>query len=249
MFGQIARSSLLWFLLCPGCNSPQTKACHEKMAEAQSAVNTVESDSVDSLTRSIQLIELAESTCRTAGRDGETKQLTQARERLTGHRVLVEERDARRKERESLSPTVLEKLVREGDPNCPRGQAYQNKASGKEIRCTGLQPVEMGWEQARKYFASRNFRRVDTGDDRTLTLESGGEKFVFRYDQKDSTRAADCVIVYPRPGISWQEAVARSTGIPPERLKNGSAITVGQRRMPLTVDEQNQVARLGDCKD
>lgn len=249
MSRQLAQFSVWVCLLCGGCDSQQTKVCHEKMTEAQNAVNTVESDSVDSLTRSIQLVELAESACKAAGRQGEGEQLAQARSRLSGHRVLVEERDARRKEKESLSPVLLDKLAREGDPNCPRGQAYQHKASGKEIRCTGAQPIEMGWEQASKYFASRNFRRVETGANATLTLESGGEKFVFRYDHKDGVRPADCVIIYPRPGVAWQEAVARATGVPPERLKNGSAITVGQRKVSLRVDEQNEVAKLGECKD
>ena len=233
--------------LLAGCNSPQTKLCHEKMAEAQTVVNAVESNSADSLTRCIQLIDLALTTCKAAGRGGEIKQLNQARERFAGHLVLVEERDARRKAKESITPLQLEKLVREGDPNCPRGQGYQNKAIGKEIRCTGLLPVEMGWAQAKKYFAARNFRSVDTGEESVLTLESGSEKYVFRFAERESRSPAKCIGVYPREGISWQEAVARNTGVAPERLKDGTTITVGNLSLAVSIDEKNQTARLGDC--
>lgn len=217
------------------------------MSEAQSAVNTVESNSLDSLTRGIQLIELAESACKQSGLEGEVKQLTAARERFTGHRALVEERDARKKEKDSLTPDQLEKLARDGDPNCPRGQAYQNKASAKEIRCTGIQPVEMAWAQAKRYYASRNFRSVVTGEETALTLESGSEKVVFRYGQKESTKPATCILLYPRQGMSWQENVARSTGVAPEKLKAPGTLTLAQGKLTLTVDEQTQIVRIGDC--
>jgi hypothetical protein len=230
-----------------GCNSADTKLCHQKMTEAQNVVNVVESNSVDSLTRSIQMIGLAEAACSKAGRDTEVKELTQARERLEGHRVLVEERADRKKSREALTPAQIDRLVREGDPNCPKGQAYQNKASNKEIRCTGPQPVEMTWEQAKKYFSARNFRSVATGESTVLTLESGAERYVFRYAQPNSSNPATCVVIYSRPGISWQETVARNTGVAPEKLKNGGTVAVAQSKLLLVVDEQNQVARMGDC--
>jgi hypothetical protein len=217
------------------------------MAEAQTVVNAVESSSVDSLNRSIQMIQLAEAACKKAGRDSEVKDLTSARERLQGHLVLVEERAERKKSRESLSPTQLDKLVREGDPNCPKGQGYQHKASGKEIRCTGLQPAEMNWEQAKKYFVSRNFRSVVSHEASVLTLESGAERYVYHYGEKDSASPARCVVIFSRPGISWQEAVARNTGISPEKLKNGGSVSLLQGKLKLSVNETNQVARLGDC--
>lgn len=235
----------LWLL--SGCNSPERTLCHDKMLEAQSAVNAVESNSSDSLTRSIQLIELAESACKKAGLDAEVKQLTAARERFAGHRSLVDERDARKKAKESLTPAELDKLARDGDPNCPKGQAYKNKASGKEIRCTGVQPVEMGWAQAKKYYESRNFHSVVTHEASALTLESGGEKVVFRYREKESQEPPQCIMLYPRPGMSWQENVARNTGVSPEKLKRGGTVPLAQGQLTFSVDEQTQIAKIGDC--
>lgn len=243
----VPRTLLLGCAALQACNSPQTKLCHEKMAEAQTAVNAVEPNSVDSLTRSIQLIELASDACKQAGRDSEVKQLQQARERMAGHRSLVEERDARKKAKEAMSPQELDRLVREGDPSCPRGQGYQAKTGGKQIRCTGVQPIEMGWEQAKKYFGSRNFRSVPASDETVLTMESGSEKYVFHYTERGSAAAPKCLEIFPREGISWQEAVARCTGVAPERLKDGGTVSVARGRVDLHVDQNNQIARLGDC--
>lgn len=217
------------------------------MAAAQNVVNAVESNSVESINRSIGAIQSAEAACKRAGRESEVKELTQAKERFEGHRVLLEERNARKQQRESLTPAQLEKLLREGDPNCPKGQGYLNKASNKEIRCTGVQPAEMNWEQAKKYFGARNFRSVATGEANRLTLESGAERYVYHYAENDSTNPARCIVIYPKPGISWQEAVARNTGVPPEKLKDGGTVALAQGKLPLTVDEKNEVARIGDC--
>lgn len=244
---RFAPPSLVCSMMFAACNSPQTKLCHEKMAEAQTAVNGVDSNSADSLTRSIQLVALATDACKVAGRDSEVKQLEQARERLAGHRSLVEDRDARKKAKEALTPQELERLVREGDPSCPRGQAYQSKIGGKQIRCTGLQPIELGWEQARRYFSSRNFRGVPGSDETVLTMESGSEKYVLHYEEKGSATPPKCMVIYPRPGISWQEAVARITGVPPERLRDGSTVSVAQGKLSIKVDQKNEIVRVGDC--
>jgi hypothetical protein len=230
-----------------GCNTSEVKQCHQKMAAAQNVVNTVESSSVDSLTRSIQMIQLAEVACKQAGRDSEVRELSAARERLAAHLVLVEQRAERKKTHEALTPEQLDQLVREGDPNCPKGQARRDKASNKEIRCVGPQPIEMNWGQAKKYFTSRNFHHVPTSEEAVLTLESGAERYVFRYPEKDSSSPANCVTINPRPGISWQETVARTTGVAPEKLRNGGTVAVAHGTLPLSVDEQNQVARIGVC--
>lgn len=239
-------SGSIALVIAVACNSPETKECHQKMAAAQNVVNAVESNSLDSVNRSIGAIEGAEVVCRRAGRSSELKELGQAKERLVGHRGLLEERADRRRSA-TLTPAQLEKLVRDGDPNCPKGQGYQNKASKKEIRCTGVQPVEMNWEQARKYLAGRNFRVVAGTEASVLTMESGAERFVFRYAERESRQPASCVIIQSRPGISWQEAVARNTGVPPEKLKNGGTISLAQGTLLLDVDEQNQIARIGNC--
>ncbi|HEY5956953.1 MAG TPA: hypothetical protein VIV60_10390 [Polyangiaceae bacterium] len=228
------------------CSSPDTKECHQQMASAQNIVNGVEGNSLDSVNASIVAIEGAEAACRRAGRSGELKELAQAKDRLTGHRGLLEER-AERKKREALTPAQIEKLLHDGDPNCPRGQGYQPKGSTKEIRCIGPQPVEMNWEQAKRYYVTRNFRSIATSDEAVLTMESGAERYVFRFAEKGSNSPAHCITIYPRPGVSWQEAVARNTGVPPEKLKPGTSINVGQAKLLLDVDEKNQIAKLGDC--
>ena len=216
------------------------------MASAQNAVNAVQSTSVETLNASIGAIQAAEAACLRAGRKSETKELKQARERLLAHLQMLEERNER-KRREMLTPAQLETLAREGDPNCPKGQAYRDKATAKEFKCVGPQPVEMNWEQARRYFSTRKFRVVRGADEASLILESGAERYDFLYRQKMSDVPPYCVVIYSKPGVSWQEAVARNTGVPPERLKDGGVVATAQGKLPLRIDEKNQIARLGDC--
>lgn len=243
-----ARAALLGAMglssLFVGCSSAKSKACHERMAEAQTVVTAVDGNSLESVERSIAAIQSAEATCTAGGLSGELSELRAARERFMSHRVLLVERDERKRAR-VLSPEQLEKFIKSGDPNCPRGQAYQHKASGKEIRCTGPRPAEMNATLAEAYFKSKGFRAMEGSSKTVLKMEKGSERYIFEY--ASGSEAPTCLRVSPMPGIPWQEAISKLTGTSPEKFKHGSTVNVLGQELLIDVAPNHENVNLGNC--
>lgn len=232
-----------------GCQLlPGTKECHKRMGAAQTELDGLEASSLDALDRGLRAVKDAENACREAGRDEETKKLGEAAMRIEGQIELVKNRQAERAQRKR-TPEQIAKLVKDGDPECPKGSAYKHRDSGKEIRCTGMLPIDMGFAQAKKYFAAAGYRFPEHDDPKSLVAEQGSERVVFRYRSPTDAAPAPCVMIYPRSDRSWQEMVSRLTGTSPEKLKPGEAVKAGARSLPLAVEDTDKkvLARLGDC--
>lgn len=232
-----------------GCQLlPGTKECHKRMGAAQTELDGLEASSLDALDRGLRAVKEAENACREAGRDEETRKLEEAALRIEGQIELVKNRNAEREARKR-TPEQIAKLVKEGDPDCPKGSAYKHRDSGKEIRCTGMLPVDMGFAQAKKYFTAAGYRFPPHDDPNALVAEQGSERFVFRYRNPNDSAPAGCVMIYPRSDRSWQEMVSRLTGSSPEKLKPGTPVKAGARSLSLAVEETDKkvLARLGDC--
>lgn len=235
--------------LLVGCQLlPGTKECHRKMGVAQTELDGLEASSLDALDRGLRAVKDAENACREAGRDEETKKLTEAALRIEGQIELVKNRQAERAARKR-TPEQLAKLEKEGDPDCPKGSAYKHRDSGKEIRCTGMLPIDMGFAQAKKYFAAAGYRFPKSDDASSFVAEQGSERFVFRYRSPTDAAPARCVTIYPRTDRSWQEMVSRLTGASPEKLKPGTPVKAGGRSLMLAVEDTDKkvLAQLGEC--
>jgi hypothetical protein len=230
-----------------GCASAKSKACHKQMAEAQDIVSAVDGNSLDSVDRSVAAIASAEAVCKANGLSSELSELAAARERLLGHRELLVEREER-KRGANLTPEQLTEYLKSGDPNCPKGQAYSHKASGKQIRCAGPWPAEMTRAQATKYYKGRGFRHISGAPEDRLAMEYGAERYVFFY-RGAGEQAPYCLVLYPKPDIAWQEAVAKITGTSPEKLKAGGKVVVLGQSLGIFVDEKNSIAKVGDCPE
>jgi hypothetical protein len=218
------------------------------MGVAQTELDGLEASSLEALDRGLRAVKDAENSCRDAGRDEETKKLAEAALRIEGQIELVKNRQAERAARKR-TPEQLAKLEKEGDPDCPKGSAYKHRDSGKEIRCTGMLTIDMGFAQAKKYFAAAGYRFPKQDDPKVLVAEQGSERFVFRYRSPTDSAPAECVMIYPRTDRSWQEMVSRVTGSSPEKLKSGEPVKAGGRSLPLLVEETEKkvLARLGNC--
>ena len=218
------------------------------MGAAQTELDGLEASSLDALDRGLRAVKDAENACREAGRDEETKKLAEAALRIEGQIELVKSRQAEREARKR-TPEQIAKLVKEGDPDCPKGSAYKHRDSGKEIRCTGMLPVDLSFAQAKKYFTAAGYRFPAHDDPNTLVAEQGSERFVFRYRRPNDSAPAACVMIYPRSDRSWQEMVSRLTGSPPEKLEPGKPVKAGTRSLSLSVEDTDKkvLARLGDC--
>ena len=48
--------------------------------------------------------------------------------------------------------------MKNGDPACPKEQAYKPKDSKSEVRCTGPQLADMNAEGLKAYYGDRHFK-------------------------------------------------------------------------------------------
>jgi hypothetical protein len=227
----------------------EAQRCRSELASAQETVKALDSKSIDSLGGAVAALDTAIAACDKAGLGAEREKLVQAKNEVGAHKALLE-RKAAQKKRGPLTPSELAKLVKEGDPSCPKGQAYkQGGGAGKEIRCTGPQLIDLSMADVKDYYATRRFKIQETTDPPRLRAEYGAELYVFTFDKPNDSAGAKCIEVYPAPGIPWREAVARTTGAPIDKVKAGASLKAKRGDLALRVEDtdKKQLARIGDC--
>ena len=81
----------------------------------------------------------------------------------------------------------------------------------------------------------------------TLEAEYGGEKYIFRFASAGSP--PECLTIYPRPDMSWEEAVARTTGARPDRMEGKTTVDTPRGKVGLRVVEtlHKLIVHLGRC--
>ncbi len=243
---RLAPRALLLLLASAGCDR-DAAACHERMQQAQTLVTQVDPKSIASVKASLDAVSEAHALCEKAKRGTEREQLQSAKNQLQGQLDLLEQR-ASRKKVQPPSAEELARLVKQGDPTCPKGQAYKPKSSKSEVRCTGPQLVDMGWDALKAYYAERKFKLRESDAPPELRAELGSELYVFRFE-KSTDAAPGCVVAHAAPGVSWQEVTARLTGTAPERLKLGTPAKSARGEVPFSVEHATDkpTVRLGNC--
>ena len=245
-----ALSLVPWLVAASGLVAcGDAKRCREELASAQTVVSAVDSKSIESVSGALTALDSAIAACDKAGLGPERGKLVEAKNEIGAHKALLE-RKAAQKKRPTLTADELAKLVKEGDPSCPKGQAYkQGGGAGKEVRCTGPQLTDLGMEDVKEYYASRRFKIQVTADPPRLRAEYGAELYVFTFDKPNDPNGAKCIEVYPAPGIPWREAVARTTGAPLDKVKAGGSVKAKRGDLPVSVEdtEKKQLAKIGDC--
>ena len=218
------------------------------MGSAQETVKAVDAKDLSSVERSLVAVDMALTACQEAKRNTEAAELQQAKNELRAHLDSLERR-ANRPAAKKRSPEEIAALVTNGDPECPKGQYYKDKDSKKEIKCTGVLPVDMNWPKAEGYFKHRGFKVTTTDNPPILKAEYGAELFVFTYSAAKDQNAPKCLALYPAPEITWEEATSRATGTPPNRLKKGGTVRTDHGEVPVQVDEGDNklIVKLGDC--
>jgi hypothetical protein len=218
------------------------------MTSAQDIVKNVDARDKTSVEKSLVAVDMALTACEQAGRNTERDELARAKNELRAHLDSLDRR-ANRPPPKTRTPEEIAQLVANGDPDCPKGQAYKDKDSKKEIRCIGALPVDMNWSKAEGYFRHRGFKVTSTDTPPVLKAEYGAELFVFTYAAPKDSNPPKCLVLYPAPDITWEEATSRATGTPPSRLKKGGTVHTDHGEIPLRVDEGESklIVRLGDC--
>lgn len=235
-------------LLLAGCLSEKTRRCHHEMGGAQEIVAQTQSESLESVNASIGAVEGALAACSAAGRDSEVEELQKAKKQLTEHRDRLERRGPKR-QRSPRTAEELATLVAQGDPSCPRGQAYRDRESGKQIRCVGRHVVEMTRTEIEALYRKQGYRVTGEETPPRVRAEYGADIQVFQFRSGGASELPECVELFPAPGISWQEAVARATGARPDKLDGAKTIRTSRGNLALDVvdSEKKVVARIGNC--
>ena len=238
----------VWMLVavCGACD-PETKKCHELMASAQAIVTSVDSKSIASVQQSLTAVSAAHATCEKAKAGTEREQLLKAKHELSAQLSLLEKRANRRKLR-APTPDELAKLLKNGDPTCPQGQAYRPEGRKGEVRCVGPQLADMNATALKAYYGDRHFKVTSQDNPAQVRAELGSELYVFTFDDL-SAPAPRCVTAYAAPGVSWQEVAARLTGTPPEKLKLDAPVRSGRGELALKVEHATDkpTVHLGQC--
>ncbi|HTQ07939.1 MAG TPA: hypothetical protein VMI54_29000, partial [Polyangiaceae bacterium] len=198
----------LVFVAVTGCLDEHK--CHEQMTTAQGVVSKIDSHSLDSLKGALPSLDSALDACEKAKLGDEHGKLLEAKNQITAQIALLE-RKAARKSGPVLSAADLERVQKEGDPSCPKGQAYKHAGVDKEIRCTGPELIDMPLDAVKNYFGARNYKLTVTENPSRVRAEFGAELFVFTFDEPNV--GAKCLELYPAPNIPWREAVGRATGV------------------------------------
>jgi hypothetical protein len=232
-----------------GCKKDEaTERCHAQMVTAKSIVKDIDSSSMQSVNLSLGAVDSALAACRIAKRDLEVEQLQTARDQITKHRERLRQYISK-KATAKLSPEELKALVRKGDPSCPRGQAYKHRDSGQEVRCTGPQLITMDYTKVKEFYSERGFKLTETENPPGIEAEYGSEKYVYQFDRTHSLHPPTCLILHPPPGMSWQEAVARATGVRPDQLTGKPTLRTPRGDMKLRIVEtlHKLIVYLGQC--
>jgi hypothetical protein len=234
-------------LASAACTSEKTKECLRQVEVASRASKEIDAKSIASVEQALAAVTAARSACDAAGRDGEVAQLDKGKKELAEHLERLRKRAAD-PARRPLGGAEIAVLVDKGDPHCPKGQAYKHSASGKEIRCTGPQIVDMNYAEARDYFERRGYKLTDV-EPNALSAEHGSELVVLTYARPKDVEPPRCVTLYAPPEQSWQEATARVTGARPDRLEAGGTVSAKRGKLTLRVDADasSGTVRLGDC--
>jgi hypothetical protein len=229
-----------------GCENEEVKACHAEMQVSQKALLEMDKTDPKSVRETLGLVEKTLAVCEAAQRREEVKNIADAKRQVSAHLEALEERAAR-PERKKLSADEVAKLEREGDPNCPRGQGYEHPQSKQVIKCVGKQLAEMPKAVASEHFDKRGYK-ITEAPDGGFKAEFGASAYEMRYAAGPG-QAPTCVRVTGKPGVPWQEIVARTTGVHPQRIKRDKPVKVGGNSLPLKVagDPAQWTVILGDC--
>jgi len=228
----------------------ESRACRAEVERAQGLVKELKSESpIESLRESVSALEQAIAACERAGLGLEKAELEKARNQVSSHLAVLERR-AQRKKREKRSPEELAALAANGDPSCPKGQAYLSRETKQRIQCTGPQLIELTAQALKDDFEERRFRVTQSAAPPTLRAEHGAELYVVTFDTEGANAKVKCLEIYPPPGGSWQELTAKMTGVAPDKLKPGARVATPLGVLPLAVEDSDKktVARIGECQ-
>jgi hypothetical protein len=229
-----------------GCESADTKACQDNYLKTHALISGMDSKAIEGVEPVLEAVEQTIALCQKANSQKELAELEKARKTLQSSADHLRQNGSRKE----LTPEELEKLLKDGDPNCPKGQSYNYRKTGKQVRCTGPQVVAFSRGQAEEYFKNRGFRLKLDGAH--LEAAFGPESYQYEFTGSEDSAKTRCLKVSAALGIPWEESVARVTGAHPAQLKKGKEVRAQDgSKWPLTHtdNEKQAVYTLGKCSE
>ena len=227
-----------------GCESEDAKACRDNYLKAHALIDGMDAKVIESVQPALEAVENTIPLCKKANLHKELAELEKAQRTLQSSANQLRSYGPRKE----LSPEELDKLVKDGDPNCPKGQSYNYKKTGKQVKCIGPQVVSFTRGQAEEYFKNRGFRLKVEGTH--IDAEFGPESYHYEFAGAEANAKSRCVKVLAMPGMSWEESVSRVTGAHPAQLKKGVVVRAEDgSKWPLAVtdNEKQPMYTLGTC--
>lgn len=233
-----------------GCEDAALKKCHMEMEISQKELLSMDKHDPAAAERVLGGIRRTLATCKEARRRDEVADLEEA-ERQVVSLVDILKKRAARGARQLPSPEEIAKLQKDGDPECPKGHVYRSAANQPEIRCVGPQIAEMTFAQARKYFDMRGYKVKSEGKPPVLRAEYGAELYEFRFAAVDDAAKPTCLSVVSAPSVPWKEAIARTTGVRPDRIEEGKPLPLASGALPFRLEGQGEARKVlvGACTD
>lgn len=230
-------------LFLPACQGEEVAQCRQRYLEALPVVSQVNTSELESVEQALGVVDPTLELCQRAKLSQEVDQLTNVKRRLDSHHGYLK----RMQTKKPLTEVELARLVKDGDPSCPRGSAYKYDKSEQQIRCTGPQIVDMNWKQAQDYFTHRGFTLRENGNE--LRAESGSVSYTYTFSRPGDAAAASCLVVFSEPGIAWEETASRLSGVPPRRLVRDAPLETKSGKKPMAIEEQEiqAVLKIGEC--
>jgi hypothetical protein len=108
----------------------------------------------------------------------------------------------------------------------------------------------MNYLKAKEFYSERGYKLTETESPPGIEAEYGSERYVYQFDRVNSLQPPTCLVLYPPPGMSWQEAVARATGARPDQLTGRPTVRTPRGQVKLRVVEtlHKLIVYLGQCQ-
>lgn len=235
-------------LVLMGCKNEAVLACHAEMETSQKILLAMDKQDLLAVKGALASIEGALKTCTAAKRRDEVADLEEAERNVKAHVAALEQRQAR-PEKAPRTPEEIETLKKQGDPKCPKGQAYELKADKALIKCTGPTLLDMNYAQVSEYFVSRGFAVATKDGGQMLRAEYGADLFVYRFGEDKGGSKASCLSTSAIPGAPWQEVAARVSGVQPSQIQAGRPLPTQPSPTPLRLEGEgaDKVLHFGAC--
>lgn len=230
-----------------GCKSQAEKECDKLVKQSEVSLLSMNPTDEASVTATLGELKEALSACR-AAKSPEVSEIEEGLKNVEHH--------LRRLESGEVKPPPpppgaeeLSDLEKNGDPGCPRGQAYQHPILKKQILCKGPLMIEHNYEQVVEYFQKH---RVEAAKkDAMLRGAQAGVAYTFKFDQVESKQGPLCLTLDAPKEKKPEELIAFATNVPIAKIdvtKPTLLVDDQEVAVKVTTGESGTSVVLGNCE-